>query len=371
MVYATVSSKYVFDYREEDVYACVADVGWITGHTYIVYGPLSNGVTTVMFESTPLYPDAGRYWDMVQRHKITQFYTAPTAIRALMKYGTDPVKKYDRSSLRVMGTVGEPINPEAWKWYYENVGDSKVGIVDTYWQTETGGIIVTPLPGITPMKPGAAMTPFFGIELALMDEAGKEIEGNDKRGVLVVKKPWPGMVRTIYGDHTRFLNTYMTAYKGNYFTGDGCLRDADGHYWITGRVDDVINVSGHRLGSAEIESALVTHPKAAEAAVIGVPHSVKGQALFAYVIPKAGVEHSAELVAELREAVKAQVGSFAKPDHVLVTAGVPKTRSGKIMRRLLRKIACQETDNLGDISTLADPSVVQQLIERVDALYKK
>ena len=368
LLYTSLTHKYVFDYRDGDIYACVADVGWITGHSYIVYGPLCNGATTFMFESTPLYPNAGRYWDMIERHKITQFYTAPTAIRALMKYGEEPVKKYNRSTLRVMGTVGEPINPEAWKWYYDVVGDSKRSIVDTYWQTETGGIIVTSLPGATPMKPGSATFPFFGIDLGLMDDKGVEIKGNDKSGVLVVKKPWPGGARTIYGNHERFLNTYMTAYPGTYFTSDGCTRDADGYYWITGRVDDVINVSGHRIGSAEVESALVAHNCVAEAAVVGVPHSVKGQALFAYVIPKNGVSASKELEVELQLAVKNGVGSFAKPDHVLVTPALPKTRSGKIMRRLLRKIACQETEpaQLGDISTLADPSVVEKLIEEAN-----
>lgn len=370
LVYTTLTAKYVFDLRPDDVYACVADVGWITGHSYIVYGPLSNAATTLMFESTPLYPDAGRYWEMVERHKINIFYTAPTAIRALMKYGEAPVKKYDRSSLRVLGSVGEPINPEAWKWYFDVVGDSTKYIVDTFWQTETGGIVCTPLPGITPMKPGAAMQPFLGVELALYTEEGKIVEGNDKSGVLCITKPWPSMVRTIFGDHSRFLNTYMTAYPGTYFTGDGSKRDADGHYWITGRVDDVINVSGHRLGSAEIESALVEHPSVVEAAVVGIPHDIKGQSLFCYVTCKNGVEYSPKLIAEMHDCVRQHVGSFARPDDIVLAAAVPKTRSGKIMRRLLRKIACRETDSLGDISTLADPGVVTNLIDQVEAYFK-
>lgn len=370
LVYATLTTRYVFDLRPDDVYACVADVGWITGHTYIVYGPMSNGATTLMFESTPLYPNASRYWDMVERHKINIFYTAPTAIRALMKFGEEPVKKHDRSSLRVMGSVGEPINPEAWKWYFDVVGDGNKYIVDTFWQTETGGIVCTPLPGITPMKPGAAMQPFLGIDLALYDEEGKIVEGDGKSGVLCIQKSWPGMVRTIYGDHNRFLNTYMTSFPGNYFTGDGSTRDADGNYWITGRVDDVINVSGHRLGSAEIESALVEHEHVVESAVVGIPHSVKGQSLFAYVTCKVGVEANKEFIAELHACVKQHVGSFARPDDIILAPAVPKTRSGKIMRRLLRKIACRETDNLGDVSTLADPTVVDTLIKSVTTYFE-
>lgn len=370
MVYTALTHKTVFDVKEDDIYACVADVGWITGHSYIVYGPLANRATTFMFESTPLYPNAGRYWEMVQRHKINIFYTAPTAIRALMKFGQEPVQSYDRSSLRVLGTVGEPINPEAWQWYFDVVGEGKCAVVDTYWQTETGGIVVTPLPGCTPMKPGAATSPFFGIDLGLMDtESGAEIKGNDKSGVLVIKKPWPSMVRTIFGDHSRFLKTYMTAFPGCYFTGDGAYRDTDGHYWITGRVDDVINVSGHRLGSAEIESALVEHPQVVEAAVVGIAHAVKGQSLFAYVTCQVGVENSAQLQKEMKEVVKKFVGSFAKPDDIVLAPAVPKTRSGKIMRRLLRKIASGETklSALGDISTLADPQVVTNLIKSVSA----
>jgi acetyl-CoA synthetase len=323
-----------------------------------------------MFEGSPLAPNPSRYWDMVERHKISIFYTAPTAIRALMKFGDAPVKKHNRSSLRVLGSVGEPINPEAWRWYWDIVGEKRCAIVDTYWQTETGGIIVTPLPGCSPTKPGAASYPFFGIELGIMDQKGNEVHGNDVSGVLVVKRPWPSMVRTIYGDHQRFLKTYMTAYPGNYFAGDGCLRDADGVYWITGRVDDICNVSGHRIGSAEIESALVAHEAVAESAVIGIPHAIKGQSLFAYVTPKIGIVSSPELVADLRDAVKVAVGSFAKPDDILVTTTLPKTRSGKIMRRLLRKIACNETSaaQLGDISTLADSTVVARLIAEVLAM---
>lgn len=368
ILYAMMTHKYVFDLKADDVFACVADVGWITGHSYIVYGPLANGSTTLMFESTPLYPNAGRYWDMVERHKITIFYTAPTAVRALMKFGVDPVKKHDKSSLRVLGSVGEPINPEAWKWYFDHVGEGRCHISDTYWQTETGGVIFSPLPGCTPMKPGACMRPFFGIEPVLVDEQGKELEGNGVTGVLCVRKPWPGMVRTVYGDHGRFLNTYMTAYPGLYFTGDGCIRDADGDYFITGRVDDVINVSGHRLGSAEIEGALVEHELVVEAAVVGVPHDIKGQSLFAYVTCKGDIECTPELIKEMRLVVRKFVGSFAQPDDIVLAPSLPKTRSGKIMRRLLRKIACRETDNLGDTSTLADPSVVDTLIATVAKL---
>jgi len=373
LVYTMLTHQYVFDLKDDDVYACVADVGWITGHSYIVYGPLSNCSTTFMFESTPLYPDAGRYWDMVERHQINIFYTAPTAIRALMKHGTDIVKKYDRSSLRVLGSVGEPINPEAWQWYFDVVGNSKCAIVDTYWQTETGGIVVTPFPGCTPMKPGAATTPFLGIELEIRDEKGEVVEGNDKSGLLLIKRPWPSIARTCYGDHQRYLTIYMAPYEGRYLTGDGCLRDSDGHYWITGRVDDVINVSGHRLGSAEIESALVEHDSVVEAAVVGIPHDIKGSSLFAYVTTKNDVETSSELIKELRNSVAKFVGPFAKPDDIVFAPSVPKTRSGKIMRRLLRKIGCGETDltKLGDISTLADSGVVSKLIDIVEAYKKK
>jgi len=373
MLYTTMTHRYVFDYRPGDIYACVADCGWITGHSYIVYGPLSNGATTVMFESTPLYPDAGRYWDLVQRHKITQFYTAPTAIRALMRHGTEPLEKYDLSSLRVLGSVGEPINPEAWKWYFENVGKGRCAIVDTYWQTETGGIIVTPLPGCTPMKPGSCSRPFFGIELAVLDpQTGVEIPyvpGQESHGVLCVTKPWPSITRTVYNNHDRYMNQYLLPYPGKYFTGDGCTRDADGYIWITGRVDDVLNVSGHRIGSAEVESALVAYPAVAEAAVVGFPHDVKGEGIACYVITRAGVEESEDLVKELKVQVRKVVGPFATPDYVIITAGLPKTRSGKIMRRVLRKIISNEADQLGDISTLAEPAVVDALISKVAHIF--
>lgn len=368
LLYASMTHQYVFDYREGDIYACVADIGWITGHSYVVYGPLANGATTVMFESIPTYPDSGRYWDMVERLKITQFYTAPTAIRAIAKDGDDFVKKYDRSSLRILGSVGEPINPEVWKWYYDVVGEGRCNIVDTWWQTETGGIMITPIPGATPVKPGSATLPFFGIEPILLDDKGNELEGNDVSGLLTVKEPWPGMARTIQGDHTRFMQTYLSVYPGYYFTGDGCRRDEDGYYWITGRVDDVINVSGHRMGTAEVESALVGHHACAEAAVVGFPHEIKGQGIFAYVILKEGFEDNAELVGALKNEVRHHIGPIATPDHILITPGLPKTRSGKIMRRILRKVASQETDQLGDISTLADPSVVELLIKKRETL---
>jgi acetyl-CoA synthetase len=364
LLYTSLTHKYVFDYRDGDIYACVADIGWITGHSYVVYGPLANGATTVMFESIPTYPDAGRYWDMVERLKITQFYTAPTAIRAIAREGNEFVTKYDRSSLRVLGSVGEPINPDVWKWYYEVVGEERCSIVDTWWQTETGGIMITPLPGATPTKPGSATLPFFGIEPVVLDPEGNEIDGNDVSGLLAIRDAWPSMARTIQGDHQRFLETYLKPYKDVYFTGDGCRRDEDGYYWITGRVDDVINVSGHRMGTAEVESALVTHPSCAEAAVVGFPHEIKGQGIFAYVILKDGFEPSQELIGELRNEVRHHIGPIATPDYILVTPGLPKTRSGKIMRRILRKIASQETDQLGDVSTLADPSVVETLIEK-------
>ena len=368
LLYTALTHRYVFDYRDGDVFACVADVGWITGHSYVVYGPLLNGATTLMFESTPVYPDPGRYWDMVQRHKITQFYTAPTALRAVAREGDDWVKKYDRSSLRILGTVGEPINPSTWEWYYDVVGEKRCAIVDTWWQTETGGIMITPLPGATPTKPGSATLPFFGIVPVLLDEQGAEIEGNDVSGLLAIKHPWPSMVRTIQDDHPRFLQTYLTPYKGYYFTGDGCRRDEDGYYWITGRVDDVINVSGHRMGTAEVESALVNHPACAEAAVVGFPHEIKGQGIFAYVVLTDGYEPDAELAGDLRGEVRRRIGPIAAPDHILMTNGLPKTRSGKIMRRILRKIAERQVDNLGDISTLADPGVVDALIEARAAL---
>jgi acetyl-CoA synthetase len=368
LLYAALTHKYVFDYREGDIYCCAADVGWVTGHSYVVYGPLANGATTVMFEGIPTFPDAGRYWDMVQRHKITIFYTAPTAIRAIAKDGDQFAKRYDRSSLRVLGSVGEPINPEAWRWYYEVVGDGRCTIVDTFWQTETGGIMITPLPGATDLKAGSATLPFFGVVPAVLDDKGQEIQGNDVSGVLCFKQPWPGMARTIFGDHDRFLKTYFQPYPGYYFTGDGCRRDKDGYYWITGRVDDVINVSGHRLGTAEVESALVAHPSCAEAAVCGYPHEIKGTGIFAYVILKDGFKEDAELIKGLIAQVRKEIGPIATPDKILITPGLPKTRSGKIMRRILRKIAAQETDNLGDISTLADPAVVQALIDKRKAL---
>ena len=368
LLYTSLTHEYVFDYRDGDVFACVADVGWITGHSYVVYGPLANGATTVMFESTPLYPDPGRYWDMVERHKITQFYTAPTALRAIAREGDEWPKQYDRSSLRVLGTVGEPINPDTWEWYYRVVGEERCSIVDTWWQTETGGIMITPQPGAIPTKPGSATLPFFGIEPVLLDEKGKELSGNDVQGLLAMRNPWPGMARTIWNDHERFISTYFSPFPGYYFTGDGCRRDEDGYYWITGRVDDVINVSGHRMGTAEVESALVNHPACAEAAVVGFPHEIKGQGIFAYVVLAEGWEPSSELVGEIRGEARHRIGAIATPDHVLVARGLPKTRSGKIMRRILRKIAERKTDNLGDISTLADPSVVEALIEARSAL---
>lgn len=364
LLYTMVTTRWTFDLQADDVFACVADVGWITGHSYIVYGALGNGATTLMFESTPLYPNAGRYWDMVQTHGITQFYTAPTAIRALMKFGEDPVNEYDLSTLRVLGTVGEPINPEAWIWYYNVVGKGSCPIVDTYWQTETGGHMLTPLPAASELKPGSATTPFFGIDPVLLDaQTGELVEGNGVNGVLAMRQPWPGMARTVYNDHARYLNTYMTAYPGYYFTGDGAIRDKDGFYWVTGRVDDVLNVSGHRLGTAEIESALVTHEACVESACVGMPHDVKGQCIFAYCILGQGQEDSAELRKELKTQVRTKIGPFAQPQHVLVVPGVPKTRSGKIMRRILRKIATSEFDKLGDITTLADPSVVEAIID--------
>ncbi len=364
LLFAAMTHKYVFDHREGDIYACMADVGWVTGHSYIVYGPLANGATTFMFEGIPTYPDAGRYWDMVARHKITSFYTAPTAIRAIAKEGDAPAKKYDRSSLRVLGSVGEPINPEAWRWYYEVVGEGRCAIVDTFWQTETGGHMITPIPGAIDLKPGSATLPFFGVVPAVLDEKGNELSGNGVSGVLCFKRAWPGIARTIYGDHDRFVKTYFAPFPGYYFTGDGCRRDEDGYYWITGRVDDVINVSGHRLGTAEVESALVANAACAEAAVVGYPHEIKGTGIFAYVSLKSGYSESPEVIADLKAEVRRIIGPIATPDKILITPGLPKTRSGKIMRRILRKIAANETDNLGDISTLADPAVVQALIDK-------
>jgi len=372
LLWTQMTTKHVFDVHVGDVYASVADVGWITGHSYIVYGPLANGVSTFMFESVPTYPDAGRYWDMVQRHKITQFYTAPTAIRTLMRSGPDHVKKYDRSSLRVLGSVGEPINPEAWRWYYDIVGDKRCPIMDTFWQTETGGHMMTPLPGSHTMKPGSCTLPFFGVDPRVLEPTtGKEVTENNCTGVLVFAKSWPSMLRTVYGDHQRFLDTYLRPYPGYYLTGDGCVRDKDGYYWITGRVDDVINVSGHRIGSAEVEHALVGHAKAAEAAVVGYPHEVKGSGLFCYVILKEGVAEDDTLKTELKNCVRKDVGPFAQPDHIIFTSALPKTRSGKIMRRILRKIAENDTSNLGDTSTLLDPSIVDELKEKAGKIFNK
>ena len=363
LLFAAMTHKYIFDYKDGETYACVADIGWITGHSYVVYGPLLNGATTVLFESVPTYPDAGRYWEMVERLKINQFYTAPTALRAIQRMGDEFVKKYDRSSLRVLGTVGEPINPDTWRWYYEVVGDSRCSIVDTWWQTETGGILISPMPGAVPTKPGSATLPFFGIEPVLLSNEGEELTTTEASGLLAIKGPWPSMARTIQGDHVRFYETYLKQFRGYYLTGDGATRDADGYYWLTGRVDDVLNVSGHRIGSAEIESALVSHPFCSEAAVVGYPHAIKGEGIFAYVILKDGYEADEELVGELRNEVRRHIGAFATPDQILIAPGLPKTRSGKIMRRILRRIAANETDDLGDISTLADPPVVSQLID--------
>ena len=365
LVYASLTHELVFDLKPDSVYACVADIGWITGHSYIIYGPLANGATTVMFESTPLYPDAGRYWQLVDDLGIDIFYTAPTAIRAIAREGDEWVKKSSRKSLRILGTVGEPINPEVWRWYHDVVGEERCAVVDTWWQTETGGILITPLPGATPAKPGSATLPFFGVEPVLLDSEGKQIEGNDVSGNLCMRRSWPGQARTIWGDHQRFKETYFSTYPGLYFTGDGCRRDEDGYYWITGRVDDVLNVSGHRLGTAEVESALVAHDAVAEAAVVGYPHDIKGQGIFAYVIITPDYEDVSdqELVGTLKEQVRQAIGPIAKPDQIQVVPGLPKTRSGKIMRRILRKIASTEYDQLGDITTLADPSVVEKIID--------
>jgi acetyl-CoA synthetase len=361
IVYASITHQYVFDYHDGDVYWCTADVGWVTGHSYIVYGPLSNGATTLMFEGVPNYPTVSRFWEVIDKHKVNIFYTAPTAIRALMRDGEAPVKKTSRASLRLLGSVGEPINPEAWLWYHRVVGDSRCPIVDTWWQTETGGILISPLPGATDLKPGSATKPFFGIVPQVVDAEGKVLEG-ETTGNLVLADSWPGQMRTVYGDHQRFVDTYFKTYPGKYFTGDGCRRDADGYYWITGRVDDVINVSGHRLGTAEVESALVAHTQVAEAAVVGYPHDIKGQGIYAYVTLKAGVASTEELRKELVAWVAKEIGAIAKPDVIQWAPGLPKTRSGKIMRRILRKIAEGDTSNLGDTTTLADPSVVQDLV---------
>jgi acetyl-CoA synthetase len=361
-VFVSYTHECVFDLREDDVYWCTADVGWVTGHSYIVYGPLANGATSLMFEGVPNYPDAGRFWQVIDKHQVTLFYTAPTAIRALMREGDAPVKKWKRSSLRLLGSVGEPINPEAWEWYWRVVGDEHCPIVDTWWQTETGGILISPLPGAIAQKPGSATKPFFGVQPAIVDASGKILDG-ECEGNLVLTDAWPGMMRTVYGDHQRFIDTYFKTYPGTYFTGDGARRDADGYYWITGRVDDVINVSGHRLGTAEVESALVAHPKVAEAAVVGCPHDIKGQGIYAYVTLKSGVTPDEALRKELIAQVRKEIGPIATPDHLQWAPSLPKTRSGKIMRRILRKIAENAPDQLGDISTLADPTVVQHLVD--------
>ncbi|MGD8976956.1 MAG: acetate--CoA ligase [Gammaproteobacteria bacterium] len=363
MVYASMTHEYVFDYKDGDIYWCTADVGWITGHSYIVYGPLANGATTLMFEGVPNYPDASRFWQVVDKHKVQIFYTAPTAIRALMRLGNDPVSKTSRKTLRLLGTVGEPINPEAWEWYFHIVGDEHCPIVDTWWQTETGGILITPLPGATALKPGSATLPFFGVQPALVDGDGNPLEGENE-GNLVLLDSWPGQMRTVYGDHERFIQTYFSTFDGTYFTGDGARRDEDGYYWITGRVDDVLNVSGHRMGTAEIESALVAHEKVAEAAVVGYPHDIKGQGVYTYVTLLKGEDPSPELEKELRNWVRKEIGPIASPDVIQFTPALPKTRSGKIMRRILRKVAAREDGSLGDTSTLADPGVVDELISK-------
>ena len=362
MVYASMTHHYVFDYHENEIYWCTADVGWVTGHSYIVYGPLSNGATTLMFEGVPNYPDVSRFWQIVDKHKVNIFYTAPTAIRALMAAGNDPVKKTNRSSLRILGSVGEPINPEAWNWYNNIVGNGKCPIVDTWWQTETGGILITPLPGATNTKPGSATKPFFGIQPVLVDSENNELNGPSE-GNLCINMSWPGQMRTVFGDHKRFIDTYFSTFPGRYFSGDGCRRDEDGYFWITGRVDDVINVSGHRMGTAEVESALVAHPEVAEAAVVGYPHDIKGQGIYAYVTINMDATPSDQLLDQLKKWVRKEIGPIATPDLIQFAPGLPKTRSGKIMRRILRKIAANEHTQLGDVSTLADPNVVQNLIE--------
>jgi len=361
LVYASMTHEYVFNHKEDDIYWCTADVGWITGHSYIVYGPLANAATTLIYEGLPNYPDASRFWEICDKHNVNTFYTAPTALRAIMKEGDELVKKTSRNSLKLLGTVGEPINPEAWKWYYEVVGEEKCPIVDTWWQTETGGIMISPLPGATDMKPGSATLPFFGIQPSIVDNQSTVLEGMAE-GNLVITDSWPGQMRTVYGDHQRFIDTYFSTFDNVYFTGDGVRRDDDGYYWITGRVDDVINVSGHRLGTAEIESALVSHETVAEAAVVGFPHDIKGQGIYAYVTLKAGIEGNQELYEELLKTVSTLISPIAKPEKIQWAPNLPKTRSGKIMRRILRKIAANETEELGDISTLADPSAVDELI---------
>ena len=369
ILYASMTHKYVFDYKDNDIYWCTADVGWVTGHSYIVYGPLANGATTLMFEGVPTYPDASRFWQVCEKHKVNQFYTAPTAIRALMGLGDSFVNKCNLSGLRILGTVGEPINPEAWEWYNRVVGKHACPIVDTWWQTETGGILITPLPGATTTKPGSATLPFFGIKPSVLDpNTGNEILDLECEGVLAIKDSWPGQMRTVYGDHERFVKTYFSDYKGYYFTGDGCRRDKDGYYWITGRVDDVLNVSGHRMGTAEIESALVSHSKVNESAVVGFPHPIKGQGIYAYVSLMSGEKDSESLQNELQDWVRKEIGPIAKPDIIQIAPGLPKTRSGKIMRRILRKIAEDDFNNLGDISTLAEPAVVDNLIKNRKSL---
>jgi len=362
LLYVAMTTKYTFDLHDGDIFWCTADVGWVTGHSYLVYGPLAIGGTTISFEGVPNYPDASRFWQVVDKHQVNVFYTAPTAIRALMREGDEPVKKTSRASLRLLGTVGEPINPEAWEWYYRVVGEARCPIVDTWWQTETGGHLITPLPGATALKPGSATRPFFGIQPGIMDGDGKLVEG-EASGALVMQRPWPSIMRTVYGDHPRFVETYFATYPGYYFTGDGARRDEDGYYWITGRMDDVLNVSGHRMGTAEVESALVLHEAVAEAAVVGFPHDIKGQGIYAYVTLVKGIEPSEALRKELENKVREEIGPIARPDVIQWAPGLPKTRSGKIMRRILRKIAANELDNLGDTSTLADPAVVEDLIE--------
>ena len=361
LVYASLTHEAVFDLHEDDIFWCTADVGWVTGHSYVVYGPLANGATSLMFEGVPNYPDSSRFWQVCDKHKVTLFYTAPTALRALMREGEGPVKKFSRKTLRLLGTVGEPINPEAWEWYHRVVGDDRCPIVDTWWQTETGGILITPLPGAIAQKPGSATLPFFGVKPAIVDNEGQALEGACE-GNLVITDSWPGQMRTVFGDHQRFIDTYFKTFPGRYFTGDGARRDEDGYYWITGRVDDVLNVAGHRLGTAEVESALVAHAKVAEAAVVGCPHDIKGQGIYAYVTLVVDAEPTEELRKELREWVRREIGPIATPDFIQWAPGLPKTRSGKIMRRILRKIAANEQDQLGDISTLADPSVVANLV---------
>ncbi len=362
LVHTAVTFKYVFDYHENDVYWCTADVGWITGHSYIIYGPLANGAITLMFEGVPTYPDASRCWEIIDRHKVNIFYTAPTALRQLMSQGNQYVEKTSRSSLQLLGTVGEPINPEAWEWYYSIVGKERCPIIDTWWQTETGGIMISPIPGVTPLKPGSASLPFFGVQPALLDEKGELISKTEGTGNLVISESWPSQIRTVYGDHQRAVDTYYSTYSGYYFTGDGARRDKDGYYWITGRVDDVINVSGHRVGTAEVESALVLHQDIAEAAVVGFPHSLKGEGIYAYVTLMVGIEATDEIQSELVKLVRSEIGPFAQPEVIQFSPGLPKTRSGKIMRRILRKIAANDVSDLGDTTTLADPTVIEDLL---------